>query len=448
MTKGSPLKLIGKFIIPVILGNIFQQLYNMADTIIVGRFLGVKALAAVGATGTIMFLILGFMMGITTGFTVLTAQRFGAGDIEGVKKSVGNGAMLAIVITAILTVVSVWGMDMILSIMNTPDDIFVMSKQYIVIICLGMPCTIFYNLLASYLRAVGNSKSPLYFLIIAAVLNIVLDLFLILVIPMGVAGAAAATVISQGVAGVCCLIYIIKKVPLLCIRKEHWKLDYHCCMNQLSIGIPMAFQFSITAVGTMLIQAALNMFGSTVVAAYTAAGKVEQIVTQPLAAMGITMATYCAQNRGVNDIGRIRKGVRIANVMNAIYSVAVFAIVINILPHAIRLFVSGDITQVLEYAETYIKICGIFFTPLGMIFIFRNVLQGCGFSFMPMMGGVVELACRVVAAFIAVHYYSYVGVCLGNASAWLITGTFLGVAYLFVMRKLTRRLGEEETAAA
>ncbi|WP_031389450.1 MATE family efflux transporter [Kineothrix alysoides] len=439
MTKGSPSKLIVKFIIPLIIGNIFQQLYTMVDTIIVGRFLGVQALAAVGATGTITFLIFGFMQGLTTGFTVLTAQRFGAGDIEGLKKSVGNAVFLSVIVTVIMTIVSIAGMDKLLSIMNTPEDIFEMSKTFVVIMCIGMMCTVFYNLLASFLRAVGNSKVPLYFLMIAAVLNVVLDLFLIVVIPLGVAGAAIATVISQGVSGVLCLIYIRKKVPILCIGKEHWKVDYICCANQLSIGLPMALQFSITAIGTMMVQAALNLFGSTVVAAYTAASKVEQFVTQPFVAIGMTMATYCAQNRGINDFARIRRGVRIANVMSAIYGIAIYAVIMQILPYAIGLFVSGDITEVLGYARTYVTICGFFFIPLGMIFIFRNALQASGYSVVPMLGGAVELICRATLAFIAAHYQSYVGVCFGNASAWLMTGIFLAIAYIFVMRNAQRR---------
>ena len=439
MTKGSPSKLIVKFIIPLIIGNIFQQLYTMVDTIIVGRFLGVQALAAVGATGTITFLIFGFMQGLTTGFTVLTAQRFGAGDIEGLKKSVGNAVFLSVIVTVIMTFVSIAGMDKLLSIMNTPEDIFQMSRTFVVIMCMGMMCTVFYNLLASFLRAVGNSKVPLYFLMIAAVLNVILDLFLILVIPLGVAGAAIATVISQGVSGVLCLIYIMKKVPILCIRKEHWKVDYICCVNQLSIGLPMALQFSITAVGTMMVQAALNLFGSTVVAAYTAASKVEQFVTQPFVAMGMTMATYCAQNRGINDFTRIRRGVRIANLMSAVYGIAIYAVLMLILPYAIGLFVSGDITEVLGYARTYVMICGFFFIPLGMIFIFRNAMQGSGYSVLPVMGGVVELVCRATLAFTSAYYQSYVGVCFGNASAWLMTGIFLAIAYIFVMRNAQRR---------
>ena len=436
MTKGNPTRLIVKFIIPIVIGNIFQQLYNMVDTIIVGRYVGVEALAAVGATGTISFLILGFLMGLTAGFTVLTAQRFGAGDIEGVKQTVGNAATLSVIITVVMTLFSVFIMDGLLKVMNTPEDIFDMAKTYILIICGGMGCSVLYNLLSSFLRAVGNSKVPLYFLVVSAVLNIVLDLFLILVIPMGVAGAAIATIVSQGISGVLCLIYMIKKVPVLQIEKRHWKLDAQCTHHQLSIGLPMALQFSITAVGTIFVQMALNMFGSTVVAAYTAACKVEQLVTQPYGAIGLTMSTYCAQNRGVNDIDRSRKGVRISNVMSLVYSIVIYGVIMLALPYVIRLFVSGDVTEILGYARIYVGVCGLCFTGLGMIFIFRNAMQGCGFSFMPMMGGVVELVCRTVAAFAAAHYHSYLGVCLGNASSWAVTGIFLAIAYLFMMRKL------------
>lgn len=444
MTKGSPSKLIIKFVIPLIIGNVFQQFYAMVDTIIVGRFVGVQALAAVGATGTISFLIIGFMQGITMGFTVITAQRFGAGDVEGLKKSVGNAIFLSVITTAVMTFVSIRCMDGLLGIMNTPADIFGMSKTYIVIICAGMGCTVLYNLFASFLRAVGNSKAPLYFLVISAGLNIVLDLLLILVIPMGVAGAAVATILSQGISGLLCLIYIMKKVPVLQIKKEHLKPEYCCCMNQIGIGIPMALQFSITAVGAMLVQSALNMFGSTVIAAYTAACKVEQFMTQPFCAMGMTMATYCAQNRGINAMDRIRKGVRIANIMSAVYAVLIFGVLLLTFPFMIGLFVSGDITEVLGYAETYMRICGCFFIPLGMIFIFRNAMQGCGYSFLPMLGGVVELVCRATVAFAAAYYQSYVGVCLGNASAWLMTGIFLLIAYQFVMRNVMKHIRDSE----
>ena len=463
MTKGSPSKLITKFIIPIIIGNIFQQLYSMVDTIIVGRFIGVDALAAVGATGSVSFLILGFTQGLTTGFTVLTAQRFGAGDREGMRKSIGSAAILSVIVTIVMTAVSMAGMDSLLRVMNTPEDIFDMTKEYIMIICAGIACNVLYNLLSSILRAIGNSVVPLVLLVIASVTNIVLDYVLIVYGHMGVGGAAYATIISQGLSGVLCLIYIIKSVPTLHIRPEHCRLESQCVKNQLTVGIPMALQFSITAIGTILVQAALNLLGSTVVASYSVSCKVEQLVTQPFAAMGVTMATYCAQNRGINDLNRIRKGVKAANIMSGVYAVLVYGLVYIALPYIVPLFISGQVEMVCGYARTYIMICGMFFVvigyehcianmffiPLGMIFIFRNALQGCGFGFMPMMGGVVELLSRSIMAFAAAHLMSYVGVCFANASAWLTAGIFLWIAYHFLMKKMVRdKKGHEERMLA
>ena len=357
MTKGSPSKLITKFIIPIIIGNIFQQLYSMVDTIIVGRFVGVDALAAVGATGSVSFLILGFTQGLTTGFTVLTAQRFGAGDREGMRKSIGSAAILSVIVTIVMTTVSMAGMDSLLQVMNTPEDIFDMTKEYIMIICAGIACNVLYNLLSSILRAIGNSVVPLVLLVIASVTNIVLDYVLIVYGHMGVGGAAYATIISQGLSGVLCLIYIIKSVPSLHIRPEHCRLESQCVKNQLTVGIPMALQFSITAIGTILVQAALNLLGSTVVASYSVSCKVEQLVTQPFAAMGVTMATYCAQNRGINDLDRIRKGVKAANIMSGVYAVLVYGLVYIALPYIVPLFISEQVEMVCGYARTYITKC-------------------------------------------------------------------------------------------
>lgn len=441
MTKGSPFRLIIKFIIPIILGNIFQQLYSVVDTIIVGQFVGMQALAAVGATGTISFMILGFTQGLTTGFTILISQRFGAGDEEGVKKGVGNAYLLSVIITLIMTAVSVAGMDWLLGIMRTPEDICQMSRTYIIIICWGLCFTTLYNLLSSMMRAVGNSRVPLYFLVLAAILNVVLDLVLIVIFKMGVAGAAVATVASQGISGLFCLIYIIRRVPLLQIKGVHLEPDPWCIRNQLSVGIPMALQFSITAVGTIMVQTALNMLGSVVVASYTVACKVEQFVTQIFSAMGMTMATYSAQNRGVGDLERIRKGSRIAFYMSAVYSVAVFALLEAVLPWVVRMFLAGDLTEVLPYVRTYITICGFFFIPLGMIFIYRNVMQSCGHAFLPMMGGVVELVCRAVVAVFAAYFASYEGICAANASAWCLTGIFLWIGYRRTMHRMEGKAG-------
>ncbi|MBP5152919.1 MAG: MATE family efflux transporter [Lachnospiraceae bacterium] len=442
MTKGKPFGLIVKFIIPVVLGNIFQQLYNMVDTIIVGRFVGLDALAAVGATGTISFLILGFALGLTSGFTVLTAQRFGAGDEKGLKLSVTNAIVLSFAAAVILTIISTAGMKKLLVIMHTPENIFQMSYDYIIIICTGMIFTIFYNVMASLLRAVGNSRAPLYFLIISALLNIVLDLVLIKNFGMGVKGAAYATIISQGISGILCFFYTLNKVKLLVPDKETMRIDGMCMRNQLSIGIPMALQFSITAVGTIMVQTALNKFGSVVVASYTAANKAGQLATLPYSAMGVAMSTYSAQNRGINDIGRIKKGTLVSSIMSIVYSIAIYGVAILTLPVLMRLFVDtgSDVPfeQILEYGRTYILISGICYIPLGEIFIYRNVMQGCGFSLMAMIGGIVELISRAIVSTVASAHQSFAGVCAADPVTWLVTAIFLMISYKFTVLKMDK----------
>ena len=310
MTVGTPWKIILNFTIPIVIGNIFQQFYSMVDTVIVGKFVGTKALAAVGSTGTIGFLILGFLMGLTAGFTVLTSQRFGAGDMPGMRKTVGSAAVLSVIVSVVMTVISMAFMKPLLILMNTPEDIFQDAYKYIMIICAGIFTQVMYNLLAGILRALGNSKTPLYFLLFSAALNIVLDLVLIIVFHLGAAGAAYATVIAQGVSALLCLIYIIKKVPILKLDRWDFKLDGHLVRQQLAIGFPMALQYSITAIGAMMVQAALNVLGSVHVAAFTAANKIEQVVTQVYVALGTTMATYCAQNMGAGKVKRISRGFR------------------------------------------------------------------------------------------------------------------------------------------
>lgn len=441
MTKGKPFNLIVKFIIPVLLGNIFQQFYNMVDTIIVGRCVGVNALAAVGATGTIMFLILGFATGLTTGFTVITAQRFGARDYDGVKLSVTNAMFLSLVVAVVMTVLSVQAMPWLLTAMHTPEDIWQMSYEYIIVICYGLFFTILYNVLAGLLRAVGNSKAPLYFLIISASLNIILDLTFIRGMNMGVMGAGLATVVSQGVSGICCLVYIIKKVDMLVPRKETLKLEDQCIKNQLSVGVPMALQYSITAVGTIVVQAALNLFGSVVVASYTAANKATQLATLPYSALGVTMATYSAQNRGINDVGRIKKGTTVASHMSSIYSVIIYGVAWLTLPFFMKLFISGvdvPFDEILSYGKTYLLVSGTCFIPLGEIFIFRNTMQGCGFSFMAMTGGIVELISRFIVAKIATANESFIGVCMADPITWLVTGIFFAVAYHMTVTRMDK----------
>lgn len=434
MTSGKPMKIIINFTLPIFIGNVFQQFYNMADAVIVGKFVGTGALAAVGSTGTIMFLIYGFVVGMTAGFTVLTAQKFGAGDMYAMRRTVAGASILSLIIGAVLTAAFMILMKPWLTVMNTPEDIFVDAYAYIMIISGGILAQMLYNLLASILRALGNSKVPLYFLILSALLNIVLDLVLIIVFHMGAAGAAVATVISQGVSGLLCLVYIIKKVPMLRMSREDWHPSGMLLKTQIRIGIPMALQYSITAIGTMMVQSSLNILGSTLVAAYTAAGKIEQVVTQAYVAMGTTMATYGAQNMGAGNVPRIRQGFKACTVIGIVYAVVSAALVMTVGKYMTYLFVSEDVGVIMDSVNIYLWCVGIFFIPLAVVNIYRNGIQGLGYGLLPMMAGVAELVGRGVVAVIAAGRKSYLGVCLASPAAWVLASVLLIAMYYYIVK--------------
>ena len=441
MTAGKPMKILLDFTIPVFIGNVFQQFYNMVDAIIVGKFVGTKALAAVGSTGTIMFLILGFLTGLTAGFTVLTAQKFGAGKMDEMRQTVGNAALLSIVVSVIMTAVSMAGMHSLLKFMNTPADIFKDAYAYIMIICGGIFAQVLYNILASILRALGNSKTPLYFLILAALLNIVLDLVFIVVFHMGAAGAAWATVVSQGVSGLLCLLYIIKAVPELHLSRDDWKYRPYLAKNQISVGIPMGLQYSITAIGAMMVQSALNILGAYAVAAFTAGQKVENIFSQAYVALGTAMATYNAQNVGAGNVQRVREGFRSANIIGVSYAIITGAILIFWGKYFAYLFISDNIDSVLPMVDTYVKCVGFFMIPLHFVNVLRNGIQGMGYGLLPMMSGVAELVGRGVTAVVAAHKKSYVGACLASPAAWIVATILLITMYFYVIKDTERKLG-------
>ncbi|CEI72910.1 MULTISPECIES: MATE family efflux transporter [Romboutsia] len=429
MTTGNPVKLILYFSIPLLIGNIFQQFYSMVDTIIVGRFLGVKALAAVGSTSSMIFLIIGFILGLASGFSVLVSQRFGANDEEGVKKAVGSAIVLSVIMTIIITILSIFFTKPLLNLMKTPHDIIDEAYSYIIIIYGGIFVTFFYNIIASILRALGDSKTPLYFLIVASILNIILDLMFIVKFSMGVKGAAYATVISQGVSGILCLIYTAKKFPILRLEKRHFSFNLDFYKKHLNIGIPMALQFSITAVGAVILQGAVNSFGSTIVAAYTAASRVEQLVMQPSVTFGVTMATYCAQNLGANNIERIKEGVKKCTLINIAIGVIGGIILMTLGEYFVKLFVSNSDPNVISYATKYLTTVSFFFIPLSLIFIYRNALQGMGYTFVPMMAGVYELLARTIVAFTLPLAIGYTGICLAGPMAWLAASIPLFIDY-------------------
>ena len=435
MTAGTPGKIIFNFTMPIFIGNIFQQFYNMADTVIVGKFVGNAALAAVGACGTLVFLIIGFLQGVTAGFTVVTAQHFGAGNMKAMKKSVASGAVLTGIVTVILTLLSMISMAKVLHLMNTPSDMYGEAYGYIMVICGGIVAQALYNYLASVLRALGDSKRPLYFLVIAALLNIVLDLVFIIVFRMGAAGAAYATVIAQGISGILCLLYIAKKVPALYLHREDWEIDKNLAGWQLKIGLPMAFQYSITAIGTIVVQSCLNILGSTAAAGFAAASKIEQVFTQAYVALGTTMATYCAQNMGAGKYTRIRKGFKSATLIGFIYAVVTGVIIFFVGKYMTIFFVSENVNQIMEYVDIYLRCVSVSFLPLVIVNLYRNGIQGMGYGLVPMLGGVFELVARTGIVVLIAGHTSFAGVCMADPTAWIAALIPLIPYYFHVMKK-------------
>ena len=438
MTKGSPLKIFILFSIPLLIGNIFQQLYSMVDTIIVGRFVGVDALAAVGSTGSMFFLVNGMILGLTSGFSVLVSQKFGAKDEEGVKKSVASNITLTIISTIVITIIALLSKDLVLKLMNTPKNIFNYSNTYITIIFAGIFTQTAYNMAAGILRSLGDSKTPLYFLIIASILNIVLDLVFIVNFKMGVAGAAYATNIAQGISAVLCIIYSYKKFKVLRLKKDDFKVEKSYYKNHLKIAVPMGLQFSVTAIGVIIIQSAVNVFGSTVIASFTAASKVLQLVMQPLISYGVTMATYAGQNLGAQKFDRIVNGMKIMNYISVITSLIAGAILVFFGKYFVMLFVENPTSEMIGYTQEVLNYAAAFMIFLGAIFVYRNVLQGMGESFMPMMAGVYELIARCIVAFTLPKYIGFTGICLSDPIAWVAAAVPLVITYNNKIKKLTK----------
>ena len=435
LTRGSPAKQILFFTIPLLIGNLFQQFYSMADTMIVGRTIGVEALAAVGATGSISFLIIGFSQGLTSGFAVITAQRFGAGDMDGVRKSVTSGILLGAGITVILTAVSVPLARPVLELMQTPEDILDDAHAYIAVIFAGIGASVMFNLLSNIIRALGDSRTPLLFLAAACVLNIGLDFVLILWCSM-VAGAAVATVFSQLVSGGLCLLYMFRRFPVLRLQRRDWIPERRMLLNESRVGLPMGFQMSIIAIGAMILQIALNRLGSTAIAGFIAAQKIDQLANQPMMSFGITMATYAAQNYGAGNMRRIRAGVRRCILMSVGFSIVCGGALILAAKPMAGLFVGADQPEVLDYVQTYLLLNASLYFLLALLFIFRYTLQGLGKSLFPTIAGVAELLMRTLAALVLANIWGYAGVCLSNPIAWFGALIPLTTAYVLTIRRL------------
>lgn len=435
MTEGGPAKLIFFFTLPLLGGNLFQQFYNMMDTLIVGQTLGVNALAAVGCTGSIMFLIIGFVQGLTAGLSIVTARQFGADDLEGVRRSFAANIVIGAAVTVVLTVVSVPLARPILVAMNTPASILNDAYSYIVIIYVGVFAAMLFNTLSNVLRALGDSRTPLLFLVLSSILNVVLDLTFIIVFHMGVAGAAWATVIAQVVSGLLCIVYIKKKFPVLHVRQEDFRLTRTEIWQHAVIGLPMGFQASIIGIGVIILQIVLNAHGEQAVAAYTAAQKIEQLLCSPLTSFGMTMATYAAQNYGAGKIDRIRIGVHRCAAMSLGYTAVITCLAIFGGTSLVGLFVS-DAPAVIEMATQYLRLTSLLYWTLSLLFIFRYTLQGLGQGIVPTIAGIMELIMRAVGCVLLSVPFGFGGISVAYALAWPGSLIPLVISYMYTMRHL------------
>ncbi|MEG0264735.1 MAG: MATE family efflux transporter [Erysipelotrichaceae bacterium] len=434
MTRGNPTKLLLSFSIPLLIGNIFQQLYGMVDTIIVGRGIGVNALAAVGSTGSINFLILGFVIGLAQGFAIMVSHAFGANDYQKMRKIYTMSIYLSLLIGILISMLSVLGAYDLLRIMNTPNNIINQATHYIQIIFGGMIITIFFNLFSSILRALGDSKTPLYAMIAATVVNIVLDIVFVIGFKMGVEGAAWATLIAQLCAMLFCF-FMIKKIDFIQPNKSDWVFHKQISFDLIKLGLPVACMNSVTASGVMILQLMVNGFGSTYVAAYSAASRIMMVIEQPGVTFGFAMAAYIGQNLGANRIDRIRDGIHKCIRLSLILYAFITLVLIVFGKDFISIIVSSSETKVISIAYEYIFITSLFLWVLSLLFIYRSSLQGMGDTFIPMISGIVELVCRILVALCIPTLLGFKGIAFAEAGAWIGAELLLMIAFYYKLNK-------------
>lgn len=440
MTVGSPVKLIIQFMIPMFLGNVFQQFYNIVDSIVAGQFIGVDALAAIGSTGSLMFFVTGWLNGLSSGFAIIVAQRFGARKYDEMRHYVAMSFYLMAAFALVMTAAFLALNEPILRLMNSPENVMHDVKSYMGIIYAGLIITAAYDILAAVLRALGDSRSPLYFLIISAGINVVLDIALICVFGMGVEGCAYATVIAQGISAMCCIIYIVKKYPILHLKKENFAISLASFRRLIALGIPMGLQFSITAIGTIIVQGAVNIYGTTYMAGFSAAGKIQNIVSMVAVSMGATIATYVGQNRGAGKMDRVKQGVNYCWIMLFVWSVIEMVLMYFGGKYFTYLFVSSSQTDVINVSVTYFHTVFWAYPFLCTIFLFRNALQGMGYGLVPMLGGVFELVARTAIVVFVAGKTTFAGVCLADPVAWIAALIPLIPYYFHIMKKSFKRV--------
>lgn len=439
LTHGNPAKLIILFALPLFVGNVFQQFYSMVDMVVVGQTLGKDALVAVGATSSVSFLIIGFAQGLTAGLSIITAQRFGAQDAQGVRKSFATSIIISLGVTIVLTALSLIFLRPLLLLMQTPPELLNQAQEFISVILGGIFASMSFNLLSNMVRALGDSRTPL-FLAFAVVINVVLDLVFIIYFHMGVAGAGFATVIAQIAASLMCIWFIRRKIPLLQISRKHFSFDKADFRIHLNAALPMGFQSSIIAIGAVILQSALNTLGTDVVAAQTTANRIDQLAILPMMSFGITMATFTAQNLGAKEYGRILQGVKQCLLMSGAFSIFAGILVITCGQYFVALFVSRSETRVFELAQIYFNINGSLYWILAILFILRYTLQGLGQAKIPTIAGIMELVMRSFAAIILTHAFGFIGAAFASPLAWIGSTAVLLTSYFKAMRYLKKRI--------
>jgi putative MATE family efflux protein len=440
MTVGSPTRDIIKFALPLICGYILQQMYLIIDAAIVGRWIGVGALAAVGASSSIMFLIMGFCNGSCAGFAIPVARSFGAKDFSDMRSYVSNALRISAVIAVVITVFTCIFCDRILKIVNTPTDVFHDAYIFLLLNFLAIPFTIAYNILSGFIRALGNSKQPFYFLIISSFVNIGLDVILILIIGMGVEGAGIATLLSQAFSGLLCWLYIKKKMHILIPTGEERRYDDHKVGRLLNSGIPMGLQFSITGIGIIMLQSANNALGTTYVAAFTASMRVKYLFTCVFENIGVAMATYCGQNIGAREVHRIALGIRSAIKIMLIYFVFTLILIVPFADYMMMLFVNPGETAIVSNAAMFMRISCYFYPVLGLLTILRYSIQGLGYSNLSMLSGVMEMIARCGVSIWIVPALHFLGVCYGDPMAWMAADLFLVPTMILIYRRLKTKV--------
>jgi len=442
LTSGSPMRLILNFTVPTLFGLLFQQFYNMVDAMIVGKLLGSQALGAVGATGSINFFVIGFCLGVCSGFAIPVAQKMGARDYPQMRRYVANAAYLSAGVALVLTVITGIFCRDILAAMDTPADLFADANAYIFVIFMGIPVVFLYNLLACVIRALGDSRTPVYFLALSSGLNIVLDLAFILLCNWGVAGAAIATVTSQTVSALACLLYMVRRFPILHVTREESRPSLDACKALCAMGVPMGLQYSITAIGSIVLQTSVNGLGSLYVTAVATGSKVYQLLACPFDAMGSAMATYCGQNVGAGRLDRLRQGVRSCSLLGLGYSVIAFAAMLFLAPQAAMLFLDpaeGGLEMLVGLTARYIVVLTAFFFPLSLVNILRFSIQGMGFSVFAILAGVLEMIARTVVGWFFVPVVGFTAACFASPAAWICADLFLLPACFGCIAHLRRR---------